>query len=144
MRPRQAVFVAEYLLDLNATAAALRAGYSAKTAYSQGQRLLKNVEVQRAVTEAQMNRAKSTLIDADYVLNKIRETVERCSQGEPVLDREGNETGEWRFDSSGVLKGCELLGKHLGMFKDKEPANDSGDRIVKAIADAAKRLAGTA
>lgn len=49
---RQEDFVREFLLDLNATQAAIRAGYSASTAYSQGQRLLKNVEVQAAIAKA--------------------------------------------------------------------------------------------
>jgi phage terminase small subunit len=50
---KQKTFVQEYLLDLNATQAATRAGYSAKTAYSAGQRMLKNVEIQSALKSAQ-------------------------------------------------------------------------------------------
>ncbi len=52
LTPKQARFVEEYLIDLNATQAAIRAGYSPKTAYSIGQRLLKNVEIQAAIQEA--------------------------------------------------------------------------------------------
>ncbi len=48
LTPKQARFVEEYFVDLNATQAAIRAGYSAKTAYSQGERLLRNVEVAAA------------------------------------------------------------------------------------------------
>ena len=118
MRPRQAVFVAEYLKTLNAHKAAIATGYSAKTAWKIGTENLQKLAIQEAITAAMAERASSCRIDAEYVLNKIRDTVERCSQAEPVLDRLGNETGEWRFDSNGVLKGCELLGKHLGMFKD--------------------------
>ena len=57
LTPKQARFVEEYLVDLNATQAAIRAGYSAKTAYSQGQRLLSHVEVRRAIQKAQDARA---------------------------------------------------------------------------------------
>ena len=46
MTPKQQRFIDEYLIDLNATQAAIRAGYSEKTAYSMGSRLLKNVEIQ--------------------------------------------------------------------------------------------------
>lgn len=71
LTPKQAQFVAEYLIDLNATQAALRAGYSADTAYSQGQRLLKNVEVAAAVETAMAERSKRTEITADRVLQEL-------------------------------------------------------------------------
>ncbi len=53
MTPRQEKFCVEYLIDLNATQAAIRAGYSEKTAYSMGQRLLKNVEIKSRIKELQ-------------------------------------------------------------------------------------------
>lgn len=71
LTPKQAAFVREYLVDLNATQAAIRAGYSEKTAYSQGQRLLKNVEVQAAIAEAQAQRAKRTEVTADRVVEEL-------------------------------------------------------------------------
>lgn len=119
LTPKQEAFAREYLVDLNATQAAIRAGYSAKTAHVAGVRLLKDVKVAHLLSELQANRSKRTEITADYVLETIRDTVERCRQSEPVKDREGHPTGEWRFDSNAVLKGCELLGKHLALFKDK-------------------------
>ena len=61
MTPKQQAFIHEYLACLNATQAAIRAGYSPKTAYSIGQRLLKNVEVSKAINSA-MNERKSALI----------------------------------------------------------------------------------
>lgn len=66
-------FANEYLIDLNATQAAIRAGYSAKTAYSQGQRLLKDVDVQKAIAAAQAERSAATKIDAGYVLARLVE-----------------------------------------------------------------------
>jgi phage terminase small subunit len=71
LAPRQAQFVAEYLIDLNATRAAERAGYSPKTAYSQGQRMLKNVEIGNAVQAAMDKRADKLEITADRVLQEI-------------------------------------------------------------------------
>ena len=65
VNPKQAQFVSEFLVDLNATQAAIRAGYSEKTAYSQGQRLLKNVEIQAALTEAVQARVERTRINQD-------------------------------------------------------------------------------
>lgn len=70
---KQAKFVSEYLIDLNATQAAIRTGYNPKTAYSQGQRLLKNVEVMKAIKAAQDKRAEKTQINAEYVLRRHAE-----------------------------------------------------------------------
>jgi phage terminase small subunit len=68
---KQRRFVDEYLVDLNATQAAIRAGYSQRTAGQQGDRLLKNVEVAAAVAEAQAERAKRTEITQDMVLTEL-------------------------------------------------------------------------
>ena len=71
LTPKQRAFLREYLLDLNATQAAIRAGYSDATAYSQGQRLLKHVEVAKAIEGAMSARAKRTDITADRVLQEL-------------------------------------------------------------------------
>lgn len=70
---KQQRFVDEYLIDLNATQAAIRAGYSEKTARSIGQRLLTNVDIQKAIEDAQSKRAEQTQIDAAYVLRRLVE-----------------------------------------------------------------------
>lgn len=71
LNAKQERFVAEYLIDLNATQAAVRSGYSARTAYSIGQRLLKHVEVDAAIAQAQAQRAARTDITADRVLKEL-------------------------------------------------------------------------
>lgn len=68
---KQRRFVEEYLVDLNATQAAIRAGYSAKTAQEQSSRLLSNVMVQQAIREAQEARSQRTEITADRVLQEL-------------------------------------------------------------------------
>lgn len=73
MRERHQSFVREYLIDLNATQAAIRAGYSEATAQEQGSRLLSNVMVAAAIKEALDARAERTQINADYVLNRLVE-----------------------------------------------------------------------
>ncbi|CQR51464.1 terminase small subunit [Paenibacillus riograndensis] len=70
LTPKQKLFVQEYLIDLNATQAAIRAGYSPKTAEQQASRLLSNVKVQEAIREAQSHRAARTEITADMVLQR--------------------------------------------------------------------------
>jgi len=70
LTPKQRRFVDEYLIDLNATQAAIRAKYSAKTAASQGERLLRNVEVQAALTSSMSARSERTQITQDRVLQE--------------------------------------------------------------------------
>ena len=69
--PKQALFVQEYLRDLNATQAAIRAGYSSHTAQEQASRLLSRVMIQNAITQAQAQRAQRMQVDADHVLLEL-------------------------------------------------------------------------
>lgn len=130
LTPKQQRFVDEYLIDLNATQAAIRAGYSEKTAGQIGEQNLKKLEIQEAIQQAMNERQQRTQIDQDYVINTIVDTIERCKQAKPVVDKSGepvyieNADGEivpaYKFDAGNVLKGAELLGKHLGMFVDRK------------------------
>ena len=71
LTPKQQRFVDEYLIDLNATQAAIRAGYSQKTANKQGPRLLVNVGVAEAIAAGQAKREQRTRVDADWVLKRL-------------------------------------------------------------------------
>lgn len=104
MTPKKELFVKEYLVDANATQAATRAGYSPKTAYSSGQRLLKDVEVAKAIQSKMDKRAEKLELSADYVLTGIKEVIE-----EARMDG----------DKAISLKGYEMLGKHLKLFTDR-------------------------
>lgn len=119
LTPKQSLFVKEYLVDLNATQSAIRAGYSEKTAYSIGEENLRKPDIAAALSLAVKARAAKVDISAEYVLQTIKNTIERCAQAEPVLDRDGVPTGEYKFDSTAVLKGSELLGKYLKLFTEK-------------------------
>lgn len=119
---KQQLFIKEYLVDLNGTQAAIRAGYSEKTANEQSARLLAKVSIKEQVQIEMDKRSQRTAINADYVLTTIQDTIERCKQAEPVyemVDGEKVPTGEYKFEHVGVLRGCELLGKHLKLFTDK-------------------------
>lgn len=108
---KQTAFVREYLVDLNATQAAIRAGYSERTAYSVGQRLLKKVEIQRAVAAAQAKRARRVEIKAEDVLRGVIEVTTQA-----------RDSGDLKT----ALKGYELQGKHLGMWTERVKQEVSG------------------
>jgi phage terminase small subunit len=139
LTPKQERFIQNYLIDLNATQAAIRAGYSPKTANEQGSRLLANVSISRLIEAEQNKRAGKVGLDSEWVLRRLKDISDRCMQAEPVLKREGNEwveSGEYTFDSSGANKSTELIGKHLGMFKDSLNVNANMNvQIVDDIDD---------
>lgn len=140
---KQQLFVDEYLIDLNATQAAIRAGYSAKTADQQGSRLLANVKVKQAVAEKQAQRSKRTGVNQDRVVLELAKVA--FAKMTDIVDSKGrikedaspddlaciesikykesdNEYGgsvEREVKIASKLKALELLGKHLGMWSDK-------------------------
>ena len=101
---KQQRFVEEYLIDLNATQSAIRAGYSEKTANEQGSRLLVNVSISEAIKEAQQERQKRTLVTQDDVIRGLLTEAEWQGEGSSHSAR----VSSWAH-----------IGKHLGMFKDK-------------------------
>ena len=121
-------FALEYCIDRNGTQAAIRAGYSPKTANEQAGRLLAKVSIRSRVRELQEEQRERLCVNADWTVLKLIELTERCMQAKPVLawDKESKqyiETGEYQFDSRGANRALELLGTHFGMFSDKqEPA----------------------
>lgn len=138
----QAAFVREYLIDLNAAQAALRAGYAESTAYSQASLWVsdsrdgcpeKYQHVWDAVQIALEERAKRAEIDADFILNGLRDVFERSMQAVPVLDRKGNETGEYRFYPQAANRALELMGKHVGMFREKVEIHDERDGLKQLL-----------
>lgn len=98
----------EYLVDLNATAAAKRAGYNEKTAYSMGQRLLKNVEVQRSIQEAQKSLRNRTEITQEMV---IRETAKLAFfDVRKMFDKDGKplDISQLDDDTAAALVGLDV------------------------------------
>lgn len=147
---KQEAFCYEYLIDLNATQAAIRAGYSKKTAGSVGNENLQKPEIAEVIQEALDARSKRTEITADYVLQGIQEIAERCLQRAPVMEGRGEdrkqatdlETGAhlWTFDSSGANKAFENLGKHLKLFTEKHEhtGKDGGAIQTQATIDVSR------
>jgi phage terminase small subunit len=151
MNARQSAFVNEYLFDLNATQAAIRAGYSAKTAYSQGERLLKNAEVAAAVSAAQAERSQRTRINADWVLSRLGAEVEadladlyredgsvKPVHEWPLIWRQGLVAGVeverlaegigtvTKIKISDRIKRIDLIGKHIDVQAFKEKVEHTG------------------
>lgn len=117
---KQQRFYDEYLIDLNATQAAIRAGYSKKTAYSQGQRLLKNVEGQKYLAELMSEKEASLIADQNEVLEYLT-SVMRGNQKEQTLRLVGDgvqKVTDIEVSAKERLKAAELIGKRFGMFRD--------------------------
>ena len=104
LTPKQQRFVDEYLIDLNATQAAIRSGYSPKTAEQQGFQLLKKTSVSEAIEQAQQERQKRTLVTQDDVIRGLLTEAEWQGEGSSHSAR----VSAWAH-----------LGKHLNMFTDK-------------------------
>lgn len=119
LTPKQQRFVEEYLIDLNATQAAIRAGYSEKTAQEQSSRLLSNVMVQEAVQKAKNKLSERTELTVDMVVQGLLKEAQDYAEGSTQSAR----VSAWAH-----------LGKHLGMFKDKiEHSGPNGGDINVTI-----------
>lgn len=144
---KQQRFVDEYLIDLNATQAAIRAGYSVKTANEQGSQNLAKLSIQQAIAERMAERSRRTGVNQDRVVLELAKIA--FVKMTDIVDSEGNIKGDAAEDDlaciesvkykhsdtdtgcseerevkiASKLKALELLGKHLGMWNDKVDLN---------------------
>jgi len=131
---KQQRFCQEYLIDLNGTQAAIRAGYSKKTADMQASRMLTKDKIKDYLGGLRADIANSNKITVEKVLAGLQLNIKRAMQEEPVYDQEGNATGEYTYHGSVVNKAYELLGKHLGMFTDKiQHTGELGVTIINEL-----------
>lgn len=151
LNERQERFVREYLVDLNATQAAKRAGYSEKTAYSLGQRLLKNVEVQATIQKARTEQMERTEITADRVLQEYariaffdprrlfrddgkpmniteldQETAAALAGLDVMESVEGGVLAGYvkKYRLNNKIQALDALSKHLGLFEKQNDGQD--------------------
>jgi phage terminase small subunit len=117
MTPKQTCFVQEYLIDLNATQAAIRAGYSVKTARQVASENLSKPDIQRAIEEAQQVRAERTGLTQDAVVQGLLKEAEFKGEGSSPAAR----VSAWAH-----------LGRHLGMF-NKDKLTVGGDWVVNVV-----------
>lgn len=151
LNERQQRFIDEYIIDLNATQAAIRAGYSKRTAYSQGQRLLKNVEIKSAIDKRMQEKTDELIMKQDEILVRLSEQARREAVDhqvvvveKPSFDENGNFLGvekkpevvEVPTQNKDAIKALELLGKRYMMWTDKQQVDVVGAvQFVDDISD---------
>lgn len=118
LNAKQQRFVDEYLKDSNATQAAIRAGYSVKTANKAGPRLLVNVGIQKAVKKAQKSLSERTEITQEKVLEKLEGIAEKA-------EKKGNYNAATRC--------WELIGTNIGMFKKNLQLSTQDDKPLDIV-----------
>lgn len=118
LTPKQEKFCQEYLVDLNATQAAIRSGYSQGSAASIGHENLRKPEIHRRLMALLVQRRDQVLVTREYVLQRLKMLAEACMEEE-------------RWNPTAALKALELLGKSDGVFF-------TGDVIRKHIAQLAR------
>ena len=121
---KQQRFCDEYLIDLNATQAAIRAGYSKKTAYAIGNENLNKPELKKYIEERMAEKEKALIADQDEVLKYLTAVLRGESESEEiVVENIGDFMSEARTmkkapSEKDRLKAAELLGKRYSLFKD--------------------------
>ncbi len=159
LNEKQKRFVDEYLIDLNATQAAIRAGYSVRTANEQGSQLLAKLSIQNEISKKMAQRSKRTGVNQDRVVLELariaflkmtdmvdRDGLIRDEASEDDLaciesirykhsDTDTGSSTEREVKAASKLKALELLGKHLGMWNDRLDVNIA-QPIVISGADA--------
>ncbi len=158
LNKKQKQFCDEYLIDLNATQAAIRAGYSSKTANEQGARLLANVSIQNEISKALAERSRRTGVNAERVVRELAkiafvnpadvidfneakvkkeasrdDTATISSVKVKTISTEDEDITEREIKTYDKIRALELLGKHLGMFTDKFKVD--GDMDFKITVD---------
>ncbi len=137
LTPKQRMFVKEYLVDLNATQAAIRAGYSANRASEIGYQLLQKTTVQEAIQESMKKREKRIEVTQEMIIEQLAKIgfadikkfvkvkgnqvfIEDFDKVDGTILSEVSETQNGiKIKLNDKMKALELLGRHFGMFNDK-------------------------
>ena len=131
LTPKQKRFVEEYVIDCNATQAAIRAGYSPKTAYSIGQENLKKPEVMKAIAEKQKKVSEKTEYDALAWRKDMLDYKKTLEQKVFLGDDEA--AVETFTDPTNLMKCMDMLGKHLGAYNKDESEKDGIEKVAEAL-----------
>ena len=144
---RQRRFAEELLIDNNATKAAYRAGYSAKSAASQGSRMIRDPRIAAYRRKYAAALYEGLGITAAEVALNLQEIAVRCMQGKPHLSwdsetHEWVEDGTWVFDSRGAVSALKALGDNLGMFASSRKDEQHGGAVRVELAPELEAFAG--
>lgn len=155
LNEKQKIFVSEYLKDFNGTRA-YKVAYGVeneKVAATSAWRMLRNVDIQKAIQEKANKHLETIDVDTNYIISSIKEVTERCMQHVPVMDfnpidkcyeqrtvelfdGDGNPAGEagvYTFNARDGLKGLELLGKYKNIFKENVDVNVKNSKKLKDV-----------
>lgn len=130
LNPQYRKFVQEWMVDMNATRAAIAAGYSEKSAAQTASRLMRRTEI-RSYRDALMAEAFEDLgVTRHSIASRVWEIYERCMQKKPVMEwnsttREWIESGEWQFDTKGALKALAMMLEMLPEMEDEDEGGGS-------------------
>lgn len=123
LKPKELKFAEEWLKTTNATQSAIKAGYSARTAYSAGNRLLKKVDVRQYIDERLAEMKESSIADTNEVMQFLSSTMRGDIPDQFGLDPALNDR----------IKAAELLGKRYKMFIDKKEISGADGEPIKVI-----------
>lgn len=123
LKPKELKFAEEWLKTTNATQSAIKAGYSARTAYSAGNRLLKKVDVRQYIDERLAEMKESSIADTNEVMQFLSSTMRGDIPDQFGLDPALNDR----------IKAAELLGKRYKMFTDKQEISGADGEPIKVI-----------
>lgn len=163
MTPKQILFIREFMIDLNGTQAAIRAGYAEESAHVEANRLLSNANIASVITEMQANRAATVGIDAAWVLKRAGmlanfniEKFIRVVDGTAYYDFSTATTGDWYCISEYTVKTVrgreglipvdevrikaydkarmlELVGKHVNVQAFKDRVEHTGHLTIEKV-----------
>lgn len=125
LTPKQQQFCLEYLKDFNGTQAAIRAGYSKKTANEQAARMLANVNIQNYIREINNAIQKSTIMDVQEIQERLTKVARGDLEEEVIVvlgEGEGYSTAKVvkkQIGAKDQVRALELLGKANSLFVDK-------------------------
>ena len=123
LKPKELKFAEEWLKTTNATQSAIKAGYSARTAYSAGNRLLKKVDVKQYIDERLAEMQESSIADTNEVMQFLSSTMRGDIPDQFGLDPALNDR----------IKAAELLGKRYKMFTDKQEISGADGEPIKVV-----------
>ena len=123
LKPKELIFAEEWLKTTNATQSAIKAGYSERTAYSAGSRLLKKVDVKQYIDERLAEMQENSIADTNEVMQFLSSTMRGDIPDQFGLDPALNDR----------LKAAELLGKRYKLFTDKQEISGADGEPIKVV-----------